>query len=197
MSTTASLKKKLVAVAVLPLAAALTLSACGDSTNDASNVNIEPVESETAPSESTVEPAETAPESPSLNGETTESTFTQNQNGVDMTLIYTAVGDRVVKQTTHNVIDYQAAGFGTKEQAQEIFDPLLEQSAGIEGYDQSMEYGETSAVEEVSIDYRVVDMTALSGIPGFEGSDNMGAADFISLSESRKLLEQQGFTEVD
>ncbi|OAV62399.1 YehR family lipoprotein [Enteractinococcus helveticum] len=197
MTITASLKKKFTAVAVLPFAAALTLSACGDSTNDASNVNIEPVESQAAPSETNIEPVETTPESPAADGETTETAFTQNQNGVEMTLTYTAVGDRVVKQTTRNVIDYQAAGFGSKEQAQEVFDPLMEQSAGVEGYDQSMEYGETSAVEEVSIDYRVVDMSALSDIPGFEGSENMGAADFVSLSESRKLLEQQGFTEVE
>ncbi|GAA4114162.1 DUF1307 domain-containing protein [Enteractinococcus coprophilus] len=114
-----------------------------------------------------------------------------------MTLIYTAVGDRVIKQTTRNVIDYQAAGFADKAQAQEILDPMLDQASGIEGYDQSMEYGETSAVEEVSVDYEVVDMSDLEGLLGFEGSENMGVADFISLSESRKLLEQQGFTEVE
>ena len=190
-------KKKFTAMAVLPFAAALTLSACDDATNDASNVHIEPVESPEAPSETSIEPVETTPEPPATDGETTETAFTQNQNGVDMTLTYTAVGDRVVKQTTRNVIDYRAAGIGSKEEAQEIFDPLMDQSAGVEGYDQSIEYGETSAVEEVSIDYRVVDMNALSDIPGFEGSGNMDGADFVSLSESRKLLEQQGFSEVE
>lgn len=129
--------------------------------------------------------------------EATETSFTQEQNGVEMTLTYTHKGDEVIKQTTSNVIDYEAAGFGSKEQAQEIFDPLLEQAADIEGYDQSMEYGETSATEEVSIDYEVVDMSELGNVPGFEGSDNMEDADYISFEESRELLEQQGFTEVE
>lgn len=194
--------KKLTALAVLPFAAVLALSGCGsddDSNADggASNVNIEPVEAEAAPSEASVEPTEATPDTPAADGEATKTTFTQSQNGVEMTLIYTAVGDRVIKQTTQNVIDYQAAGFADKAQAQEILDPMLDQSSGIEGYDQSIEYGETSAVEEVSVDYQVVDMSDLEGLPGFEGSGNMGVADFISLSESRKLLEQQGFTEVE
>lgn len=194
--------KKLAALAVVPFVAVLALSGCGsdddsNASDGASNVNIEPVEAEATPSEASVEPVETTPETPAASGETTETAFTQSQNGVEMTLIYTAVGDRVIKQTTRNVIDYQAAGFADKAQAQEILDPMLNQASGIEGYDQSMEYGETSAVEEVSVDYEVVDMSDLEGLPGFEGSENMGVADFISLSESRKLLEQQGFTEVE
>ena len=64
MTITSSLKKKLAAVAVLPLAASLTLAGCGDSTNDATNVNIQPVESEPAPSDTIIEPVETTPELP-------------------------------------------------------------------------------------------------------------------------------------
>lgn len=194
--------KKLAALAVLPFAAVLALSGCGsdDDSNaggDASNVNIEPRETEAASSDASVEPAEATPETPAANGEGTETAFTQTQNGVEMTLTYTSVGDRVIKQTTQNVIDYAAAGFADKAEAQEILDPMIGEGSGIEGYDQSIEYGETSAVEEVTVDYDVVDMSELNGIPGFEGSENMGAADFVSLSESRKLLEQQGFTEVE
>lgn len=152
--------KKLTALAALPFAAALSLSACGSE-------------------------------------EAQETSFTQNQGGVEMTLTYTHVGDEVIKQTTQNVIDYEAAGFGSKEDAQEILDPLVAQAADVEGYEQSIEYGDTAATEEVSIDYEVVDLSQLSGIPGFEGSTNMEGADFISFEESRELLEQQGFTEVE
>lgn len=57
--------------------------------------------------------------------------------------------------------------------------------------------GETSTVEEVSIDYSVVDLSKVRGMPGIEGSENMGHADFISLEESRKLLKESGFTEIE
>jgi len=130
--------------------------------------------------------------------EATETAFTKSQNGVEMTMTYTAVGDEVVEQTTTNVIDYEAAGFESKEQAQQTLDPLVEQSADVEGYEQSIEYGDSSATEEVSIDYEVADMSELSNLPGYESTQNLdeeGA--FISLEESRNMLENQGFTEVE
>ncbi|OAV62398.1 YehR family lipoprotein [Enteractinococcus helveticum] len=159
MTITAS-SKKLAALAVLPFAAVLTLSGCGEE-------------------------------------EATETSFTQEQNGVEMTMTYTHKGDEVIKQTTSNVIDYEAAGLADKEEAQALLDPMVEQAADIEGYEQSIEYGETSATEEVSIDYEVVDMSQLGDVPGFEGSADMEDADYISFEESRELLEQQGFTEVE
>lgn len=160
MNTKRTTAKKLTALAALPFAAALSLSACGSE-----------------------DPEETA--------------FTQEQGGVEMTLTYTHVGDEVIKQTTSNVIDYEAAGLGSKEEAQELLDPMIAQADDVEGYDQSIEYGDTSATEEVTIDYEVVDMSELGGLPGFEGSANMEDADFVSFEESREMLESQGFTEVE
>lgn len=195
--------KKLTALAVLPFAGALSLSACaGDdatsANSDALNVNIEPVETTVEEPETTVqEPETTLNDTDEPTGEFSETAFTQNENGVEMTLTYIHQGDRVVKQTTRNVIDYEAAGFGDKEQAQQILDPMVAEADVVEGYEQSIEYGDTSAVEEVSIDYLVVDMRQLGGLPGFEGSENMEEALFVSLSESRKMLESQGFTEVE
>lgn len=152
--------KKITALAALPFAAALTLSACSG-------------------------------------GEETETSFTNNQNGMETTMTYTAVGDEVTKQTTTNVIDYEAAGLGSKEEAQETLDPLIAQSDGVEGYDQSIEYGDTSATEEVSVDYEAADLEALAEVPGFEGTANMEDGDFVSLEQSREMLENQGFTEVE
>lgn len=200
MTTQRTKTRKLAALAILPFAAALAFSACGsdDAAEDTSNVNIEPVENTDETTNTETELTEPKPiEIDPANDELTERAFRQTQGGVDMTLTYTAIGDRVIKQTTRNVINYEAAGFGDKAQAQEIFDPMLEQSAGIEGYDQTIEYGETEAVEELTIDYEVVDLSQLSGLPGFEGSDNVNEADFISLSQSLQMLEQQGFTEVE
>lgn len=160
MQNTRTTAKKVSALAALPIAAALTLSACSG-------------------------------------GEETETSFTNSQNGVEMTMTYTAVGDEVIKQTTSNVIDYEAAGLGSKEDAQAMLDPMIEQGADVEGYEQSIEYGETSAIEEVSIDYEVADLAELSQVPGFEGTANLEDGEFVSLEQSRELLESQGFTEVE
>lgn len=189
-------KKKFAALTLLPFAAALTLSACSDPIEGA-NVNIQPLDTNVEVEDDTTAGAQTEVAIDDNDGAVTETSFTQSQNGVTMTLTYTAVGDVVTKQTTSNVIDYAAAGLTSKEEAQALLDPMLAQAADIEGYDQSIEYGETSATEEVSIDYQVVDMSQLEGLPGFEGSDNMEDADYISLDESRQMLEQQGFTVVD
>ncbi|GAA2037714.1 hypothetical protein GCM10009720_17740 [Yaniella flava] len=78
-ATTRRVAKKFTALAALPIAAALTLSACGE--------------------------------------EETETSFTNSQNGIEITMTYTAVGDEVTKQTTTNEIDYEAAGLGGKEEA--------------------------------------------------------------------------------
>lgn len=129
--------------------------------------------------------------------EQTETSFTNDQNGVEMTMTYTAEGDAVIKQTTSNVIDYEAAGLGGQEEAEAMFDPMIAEGADVEGYEQSIEYGETSATEEVSIDYKVADLAELSQVPGFEGTANMEEGDFVSLEESREMLESQGFTEVE
>ena len=40
-------------------------------------------------------------------------------------------------------------------------------------------------------------MSQLGDLPGFEGSADMEDADYVSFEESRELLEQQGFTEVE
>ena len=196
MKTQRPTAKKLTALAVLPFAAALSLSACGsgdanNANSNATNVNIEPVDTTVDEPETTLDNTE-AP-----TGELSETAFTQNEQGVEMTLTYIHRGDRVVKQTTRNVIDYEAAGFGDKAQAQQILDPMVAEADDVEGYEQSIEYGDTSAVEEVSIDYSIIDMSQLGGLPGFEGSENMEDAHFVSLSESRKMLEAQGFTEVE
>jgi len=191
-------RKRLPVVAALPIIAALTLPACGSQTeHDASEVNIEPVETEVPTPDVEPTPPVIEENDDATPTGATETTFTQTENGVELTLTYTSVGDRVIKQTTTSLIDYAAAGLGDKAEAQALLDPLVEQSDDIEGYEQSIEYGETSAVEKVSIDYEVADINELHDVPGFEGSGDLGRADYISLEESRKLLKENGFTEVD
>jgi len=207
--------KKITALAALPVAAALTLSACSGDSTASEDVNISPISEGSSPSETTNDFGQSngaddsgaslfpdssndspTPDAPS-DGERTEAVFEMSQNGVDVTVTYTAQGDQVVKQTTRNEIDYAASGFSGEEEAREYFDPMLAQAQDVPGYEQTMEYGETSAVEELVIDYSVADPSDLAELPGYEASDNMDVADYVSLEESRQLLLNSGFTEVE
>lgn len=125
----------------------------------------------------------------------TTRTFEAEQNGIVTTLEYTAKGDKVTKQTSENVIQYDLAGIESKEQAQELFDPMIEQFQNIEGITHKLEYEDTKAIESLVIDYEAVDFDEIMGLPGMNFSEdpkNNG----ISMEKSAEMLESQGFKEV-
>ncbi|MER2170365.1 MAG: DUF1307 domain-containing protein [Psychrobacillus psychrodurans] len=125
----------------------------------------------------------------------TTRTFEAEQNGIETTLEYTAKGDKVTKQTTENVIQYDLAGIESKEQAQELFDPMIEQFQNIEGITHKLEYEDSKAIESLVIDYEAVDFDEIMGLPGMNFSEdpkNNG----ISMEKSAEMLESQGFKEV-
>src|SRR5690606_19458441 len=53
-------------------------------------------------------------------GEKTETVFTTNQNGVDITMTYYATGDEVTSQSTESVISYEALGVEDQDAAEEM-----------------------------------------------------------------------------
>lgn len=122
-------------------------------------------------------------------------TFMKETEGTRTEMIYTFVGDKVTEQSTLNTLDYATAlGVTTKEEAQAIIEPIAAQYQGIKGLTEEIEYGETSLIETVHIDYQVVDMKILETIPGmtFSGDTSKG----ISMKQSEKILIEQGFTEI-
>lgn len=129
--------------------------------------------------------------------EETVTTFHNSEDGIEMTLTYYATGDNVTKQTTVNVIDYAALGVEDEAQAREFFDPMVAQFQGIDGVEHAFEYGADSVTETMSIDYSVANVEEVAGLTGtsFEGDVSEGAR--ISLAESIKVLEAQGFTQAE
>ncbi|GKW45904.1 YehR family lipoprotein [Planococcus sp. NCCP-2050] len=123
-------------------------------------------------------------------------TFELENDGVVTTMIYTTEGDKVTKQSTENLIQYDVAGLESKEQAQEVFDPLIEQFQGIEGITHNMEYDEEKAVETLEIDYEAVDFDEIENLPGMSFSDDP-KDNGVSMEKSLEILESQGFKEVD
>ena len=120
--------------------------------------------------------------------------FQLEQEGVVSTLVYTYEGDKVIKQSTENIVQYEQAGISSKEQAQEMFEPLAEQFKDIDGITHEMEFEDSQLVEKLTIDYETVDFDEIKSLPGmnFTGDADKG----VSMKESAKLIESQGFKEV-
>ena len=120
--------------------------------------------------------------------------FQLEQEGFVSTLVYTYEGDKVTKQSAENIVHYEQAGLSSKEQAQEMFEPLAEQFKGIDGITHEMEFEDSRLVEKLTIDFETVDFDEIKSLPGmnFTGDAEKG----ISMKESTELIESQGFEEV-
>jgi uncharacterized lipoprotein YehR (DUF1307 family) len=119
-------------------------------------------------------------------------TFTNEQNGVQMELVFNYEGDEVKKQTANNVMPYSSIGVSTKEEAQQLLDPIAKQYKAIKGIDYSIDYGDDEATESLTIDYTDLDYEAAKQLPGvsFEGDTSNG----ISMERTEKMLLDQGYT---
>lgn len=129
------------------------------------------------------------------NGSESMRTFELEHDGIMTTMVYTSTGDKVTRQTTENVIPYDLAGLTSKEEAQELFAPMIEQFQNIEGLTHKMEYDDSKAIENLAIDYEAVNFEDIENLPGMafsEGSTDKG----VSMEKSVEVLESQGFTEV-
>ena len=118
--------------------------------------------------------------------------FTKQEKGVTMELTYYYKGDKVVKQTSKNTIVYADLGL-TKEQVKEALDPVAKKYQGIEGLEDKVDYQDTQAVENLTIDYTKAKLSQLKGIPGITLSGEDGQD--ISMKKSEEILKQEGFTE--
>ncbi len=123
-------------------------------------------------------------------------TYVASLNGIEMELTYYYSGDKVYKQTAHNVMPYSALGISTKEEAQAMLEPISAEYQGIEGLEEKIEYGDTEAVETLSIDYEKVDFNKLvdGSIPGILMDEGILQTKTISLKQSEELLIANGFT---
>lgn len=128
-------------------------------------------------------------------GSQSTRTFELDQEGIKTTLVYTYEGDKVIHQTAENIIQYELLGINSKEEAQEIFNPVTEQFQGYAGLTHKMEFFDLNSIETIIVDYDVLNFSEVRHLPGMmfdEDADTKG----ISMEESAKMLEDQGFTEV-
>ncbi|MSS84822.1 DUF1307 domain-containing protein [Actinomycetaceae bacterium WB03_NA08] len=128
-------------------------------------------------------------------GSETQTSYSLTQNGTESTIIFYATGDKVTKQAVENTIDYEGSGLADKETAESTLGPLVGQFQGIEGVEHSIEYGDTTAVETMTVDYSVANLQEVAELLGSSYSDTDNAS-AVSLKKSVELLEKSGYTKV-
>ncbi|EAG9291416.1 TPA: YehR family lipoprotein [Listeria monocytogenes] len=119
-------------------------------------------------------------------------TFTLSQNGVESKLVYTYKGDKVTKQTAENTMSYTALSVSSKEDAEKLLKETSDKFQNIDGLKGKIEYKDDKAIETIEVDYTKIASEDMNKIPGMASGD---ASKDISMKESAKLLESQGYKE--
>ncbi|EAD2138347.1 YehR family lipoprotein [Listeria monocytogenes] len=119
-------------------------------------------------------------------------TFTLSQNGVESKLVYTYKGGKVTKQTAENTISYTALSVSSKEDAEKLLKETSDKFQNIDGLKEKIEYKDDKAIETIEVDYTKIASEDMNKIPGMASGD---ASQGISMKESAKLLESQGYKE--
>ncbi|EAD0587954.1 DUF1307 domain-containing protein [Listeria monocytogenes] len=119
-------------------------------------------------------------------------TFTLSQNGVESKLVYTYKGDKVTKQTAENTMSYTALSVSSKEDAEKLLKETSDKFQNIDGLKEKIEYKDDEAIETIEVDYTKIASEDMNKIPGMASGD---ASKGISMKESAKLLESQGYKE--
>ncbi|EAF5658187.1 MULTISPECIES: YehR family lipoprotein [Listeria] len=121
-------------------------------------------------------------------------TYTLSQNGVDSKLTYTYKGDKVTKQTAENTMSYASLGVTSKEDAEKMLKATSDKFQGIDGLKEKIEYKDDKAIETLEVDYTKISSEDMNKIPGM--TSNGDTSKGISMEESAKMLESQGYKEV-
>lgn len=122
------------------------------------------------------------------------TTLELNEEGVSVEITYTANDDKVTKQTSKSTTEYAALailGIESKEDAEEMFGAFAAEYEDIDGVEQSTTYEDDKMIEELSVDFEKADMEDIQALTGTLSDGDLKNG--VSLEESIKLLEEQGY----
>ena len=118
------------------------------------------------------------------------STYVLEKNGVKIELTYYHDGDKVLRQTANNTMNYKEMG-ATKDEVKKALEPMAKQYQGIDGLEEKIDFQDDKAVETLTIDYTKVDLTKLKDLPGMDIDTDVES---VSLKDTEESLLSQGFT---
>lgn len=117
--------------------------------------------------------------------------FNDTRPGLTSTLTYTVEGDKVLKQTGHNVYDPESYN-KTPEELKTLVEETYKGYNGIQGVRQTIEIQDGKVVQDAEFDFTVANIDELRKAFPEEYS---GVGKTISFAASKKLLTELGFTE--
>ena len=167
---------KMTLLLALPLAFLLGCSKQSSTTSNSSSTEVKTTEAETTEKKSELK---------------TVTFVNDSQPGVQSTLTYTVDGDNVVKQTAHNVADPEVLN-NTADDLKNFVEETYKGYKGLKGVTLSVEIKDGKVVQDLEIDLSVASLDELRKARPEEYS---GIGNHISLTASKKMLKDLGFTE--
>lgn len=109
-------------------------------------------------------------------------------------VMYEAENDTILKQTTKNEVTYEVLQVNSKEEAEKAIQAAMDEFANMEGVTHKVQFEDDKLIEEIVIDYDVIDIDTVGQIPGLPSKNEKGEA---SLDATVELLESQGYILVE
>lgn len=127
-------------------------------------------------------------------GEVLTKSYEKEENGASIVITYKYQGDIVNVQSTDSKIPFSALGVTTKEEAEELLNPMVEQYKGVKGVTHKITYSDSEAVESLSVNYEEADFKELNAKLGTNFPESSKNAK-VSLKKSEDDLKLSGYVE--
>lgn len=151
------------------------------STTSSSSAKTETTETQTAETETTEKKPELK----------TVTFVNDSQTGVQSTLTYTVDGDKVLKQSGHNIYDPEALET-TAETLKAFVEETYKGYQGLKGVTHSIEIKDGKVVQDAEVDFTVASLDELrKALP----EEYSAIGKNVSFKASKKMLTKLGYTE--
>ena len=121
----------------------------------------------------------------------TVSFVNETRTGFNSTLTYTVDGDKVLKQSGHNVYDPEALDTSA-ETLKAFVEKTYKGYEGLKGVTHSIEIKDGKVVQDAEVDYTVASLDELrKALP----EEYSGIGNNVSFTASKKMLKDLGYTE--
>jgi uncharacterized lipoprotein YehR (DUF1307 family) len=128
-------------------------------------------------------------------GEVLTKSYEKKSNEGEIVISYKYQGDIVNEQSTENKVPFSALGVTTKEEAEELLAPLVEQYKGLKGVTHKITYSDSEAVESVTVNFEEADFEQLRDVIGMDLGSGSNKNIKISLKKSEDDLKLKGYVE--
>lgn len=120
-----------------------------------------------------------------------KATYKFNDPSGNIKLVYTYKNDEILEEVATYDMIYEERGT-TKEEMKDTFKSYMKETEDIDGFENSIKYGDKKAVETIKVDFSKVDIEKLKDVPGFVLVKD--AKDKVSMKATDKFLKEEGYT---